>query len=86
MFVFVTDGWHLVKFLMLKFLFLGVIAFGYSAPKIEASGVQGTLAPGRDAFDLFAASFPAGTLVGAPKGTTQLLDGARNQPVHSSAV
>ncbi len=24
-------------------------------------------APGRDAFDLFAAAFPAGTLVGAPK-------------------
>jgi anthranilate synthase component 1 len=31
------------------------------------SGVNGTLAPGRDAFDLFAATFPAGTLVGAPK-------------------
>jgi anthranilate synthase component 1 len=31
------------------------------------SGVHGTLAPGRDAFDLFAATFPAGTLVGAPK-------------------
>jgi anthranilate synthase component 1 len=31
------------------------------------SGVSGRLAPGRDAFDLFAASFPAGTLVGAPK-------------------
>jgi anthranilate synthase component 1 len=31
------------------------------------SGVSGTLAPGRDAFDLFAATFPAGTLVGAPK-------------------
>ncbi len=31
------------------------------------SGVGGTLAPGRDAFDLFAATFPAGTLVGAPK-------------------
>lgn len=26
-FVFLTDGWHLVKFLMLKFLFLGVVAF-----------------------------------------------------------
>ncbi|MCX5685844.1 MAG: chorismate-binding protein, partial [Planctomycetota bacterium] len=25
------------------------------------------LAPGRDAFDLFAATFPVGTLVGAPK-------------------
>jgi anthranilate synthase component I len=31
------------------------------------SGVNGTLAPGYDAFDLFAATFPAGTLVGAPK-------------------
>ena len=31
------------------------------------SGVHGELAPGRDAFDLFAAAFPAGTLVGAPK-------------------
>jgi anthranilate synthase component 1 len=31
------------------------------------SGVGGKLAPGRDAFDLFAATFPAGTLVGAPK-------------------
>jgi anthranilate synthase component I len=31
------------------------------------SGVSGELAPGRDAFDLFAATFPAGTLVGAPK-------------------
>ncbi len=31
------------------------------------SGVNGQLAPGRDAFDLFAATFPAGTLVGAPK-------------------
>jgi anthranilate synthase component 1 len=31
------------------------------------SGVNGELAPGCDAFDLFAAAFPAGTLVGAPK-------------------
>ncbi|MGO9426300.1 MAG: anthranilate synthase component I family protein [Steroidobacteraceae bacterium] len=31
------------------------------------SGVNGTLGPGQDAFDLFAATFPAGTLVGAPK-------------------
>jgi anthranilate synthase component 1 len=31
------------------------------------SGVNGELAPGFDAFDLFAATFPAGTLVGAPK-------------------
>jgi anthranilate synthase component 1 len=31
------------------------------------SGVNGTLRAGQDAFDLFAATFPAGTLVGAPK-------------------
>ncbi|HEX3846510.1 MAG TPA: anthranilate synthase component I family protein [Steroidobacteraceae bacterium] len=31
------------------------------------SGVGGTLRQGMDAFDLFAATFPAGTLVGAPK-------------------
>ncbi|MGC1520809.1 MAG: anthranilate synthase component I family protein [Steroidobacteraceae bacterium] len=31
------------------------------------SGVNGILAGGQDAFDLFAATFPAGTLVGAPK-------------------
>jgi anthranilate synthase component 1 len=31
------------------------------------SGVKGRLAAGQDAFDLFAATFPAGTLVGAPK-------------------
>jgi anthranilate synthase component 1 len=31
------------------------------------SGVKGRLAAGPDAFDLFAATFPAGTLVGAPK-------------------
>ena len=31
------------------------------------SGVHGKLGPGFDAFDLFAATFPAGTLVGAPK-------------------
>ena len=31
------------------------------------SCVNGLLRPGQDAFDLFAATFPAGTLVGAPK-------------------
>ncbi len=31
------------------------------------SGVKGRLKPGHDAFELFAATFPAGTLVGAPK-------------------
>jgi anthranilate synthase component I len=39
----------------------------YSHVMHIVSGVRGELAPGRDAFDLFAASFPAGTLVGAPK-------------------
>ena len=39
----------------------------YSHVMHIVSGVQGHLAPGYDAFDLFAAAFPAGTLVGAPK-------------------
>ena len=39
----------------------------YSHVMHIVSGVNGTLAPGHDAFDLFAAAFPAGTLVGAPK-------------------
>ena len=39
----------------------------YSHVMHIVSGVQGQLAPQYDAFDLFAASFPAGTLVGAPK-------------------
>ena len=39
----------------------------YSHAMHIVSGVQGRLAPHRDAFDLFAACFPAGTLVGAPK-------------------
>jgi len=39
----------------------------YSHVMHIVSGVQGELAPQHDAFDLFAASFPAGTLVGAPK-------------------
>jgi anthranilate synthase component 1 len=39
----------------------------YSHVMHIVSGVNGELAPGRDAFDLFAATFPAGTLVGAPK-------------------
>ncbi len=39
----------------------------YSHVMHIVSGVQGRLAPTNDAFDLFAASFPAGTLVGAPK-------------------
>lgn len=39
----------------------------YSHVMHIVSGVKGELAPEFDAFDLFAASFPAGTLVGAPK-------------------
>lgn len=39
----------------------------YSHVMHMVSGVNGRLAQGRDAFDLFAATFPAGTLVGAPK-------------------
>jgi len=39
----------------------------YSHVMHIVSGVCGELAPHRDAFDLFAATFPAGTLVGAPK-------------------
>jgi anthranilate synthase component 1 len=39
----------------------------YSHVMHIVSGVQGELDQNYDAFDLFAASFPAGTLVGAPK-------------------
>jgi anthranilate synthase component 1 len=39
----------------------------YSHVMHLVSGVNGELAPQADAFDLFAAAFPAGTLVGAPK-------------------
>jgi anthranilate synthase component 1 len=47
----------------------------YSHVMHIVSGVSGRLAPGRDAFDLFAAAFPAGTLVGAPKiRAMQILD------------
>ena len=47
----------------------------YSHVMHLVSGVDGELAPGRDAFDLFAAAFPAGTLVGAPKvRAMQLID------------
>ncbi len=47
----------------------------YSHVMHIVSGVAGELAPGRDAFDLFAAAFPAGTLVGAPKiSAMQIID------------
>jgi anthranilate synthase component I len=39
----------------------------YSHIMHMVSGVKGRLCAGLDAFDLFAATFPAGTLVGAPK-------------------
>jgi anthranilate synthase component 1 len=39
----------------------------YSHVMHIVSGVNGRLTAGQDAFDLFAATFPAGTLVGAPK-------------------
>jgi anthranilate synthase component 1 len=39
----------------------------YSHVMHLVSEVQGTLAPDRDALDLFAAAFPAGTVSGAPK-------------------
>ncbi len=39
----------------------------YSHVMHIVSGVEGLVAADRDAFDLFAAAFPAGTLVGAPK-------------------
>ena len=39
----------------------------YSHVMHLVSGVRGVIAPGRDAFDLFAAAFPAGTVTGAPK-------------------
>jgi len=47
----------------------------YSHVMHIVSGVQGKLAEDKDAFDLFAAAFPAGTLVGAPKvRAMQLID------------
>ncbi|MDG2154640.1 MAG: anthranilate synthase component I family protein [Gammaproteobacteria bacterium] len=39
----------------------------YSHVMHIVSGVQGKVSADKDAFDLFAATFPAGTLVGAPK-------------------
>src|SRR5208282_2770458 len=48
----------------------------YSHVMHIVSGVHGELAPNCDAFDLFAAAFPAGTLVGAPKvRAMQIIDG-----------
>jgi anthranilate synthase component 1 len=48
----------------------------YSHVMHIVSGVTGTLAEGMDAFDLFAATFPAGTVVGAPKvRAMEIIDG-----------
>ena len=48
----------------------------YSHVMHIVSGVQGVLEDDKDAFDLFAAAFPAGTLVGAPKvRAMQIIDG-----------
>ncbi|MFN7396955.1 MAG: anthranilate synthase component I family protein [bacterium] len=48
----------------------------YSHVMHIVSGVSGRLAAGRDAFDAFAAAFPAGTVVGAPKvRAMQIIDG-----------
>ena len=48
----------------------------YSHVMHIVSGVQGILEDDKDAFDLFAAAFPAGTLVGAPKvRAMQIIDG-----------
>jgi anthranilate synthase component 1 len=53
----------------------------YSHVMHIVSGVQGVLAPDRDAFDLFAASFPAGTVVGAPKiRAMEIISGLEPQP------
>ena len=53
----------------------------YSHVMHIVSGVQGRLAQDKDAFDLFSAAFPAGTLVGAPKvRAMQLID--ELEPVH----
>ena len=51
----------------------------YSHVMHIVSGVQGILDDSMDAFDLFAASFPAGTLVGAPKvRAMQIIDEIEN--------
>lgn len=53
----------------------------YSHVMHIVSGVHGELAHGRDAFDLFAAAFPAGTLVGAPKvRAMQIIDALEPVP------
>ena len=53
----------------------------YSHVMHLVSGVTGELEPGRDAFDLLEAAFPAGTLTGAPKvRAMELLSGLEKSP------
>jgi anthranilate synthase component I len=53
----------------------------YSHVMHTVSGVEGQVAPGTDAFDLFAATFPAGTVVGAPKvRAMQIIDELEPEP------
>ena len=53
----------------------------YSHVMHMVSGVRGELAADKDAFDLFRAAFPAGTLVGAPKvKAMQLIDELETTP------
>lgn len=55
----------------------------YSHVMHIVSGVSGDLEAGKDQFDLFAAAFPAGTLVGAPKvRAMEIIDGL--EPVRRS--
>ena len=53
----------------------------YSHVMHIVSGVRGILPPETDAFDLFAASFPAGTVVGAPKiRAMEIIEGLEPHP------
>ncbi|MGN0833183.1 MAG: chorismate-binding protein, partial [Kiritimatiellia bacterium] len=53
----------------------------YSHVMHLVSGVTGELEPGRDAFDLLEAAFPAGTLTGAPKvRAMELIAGLEKSP------
>ncbi len=53
----------------------------YSHVMHLVSGVHGVLAPGAGPFDLFAATFPAGTVTGAPKlRAMELIDGLEPAP------
>ncbi|MDQ3037123.1 MAG: chorismate-binding protein [Myxococcota bacterium] len=61
----------------------------YSHVMHMTSNVAGTLQPGRDALDLLAATFPAGTLSGAPKvRAMQIIDGLEPEPrgIYGGAV